>query len=249
MKFLRIILLLALPFCLFSETIDAKKIVEEMDSKARGESNISEMTMKIVRPDWERSVSMVNWSLGRDYYIVYITAPAKEKGQVFLKRENQIWNFVPSINRLIKLPPSMMGNSWMGSDFTNDDLVKESSVVHDYEHKHVATEKVDGKDCYKIEMIPKRDAAVVWGKVLMWVSVENKNQLKVEYYDEDGELVNTMYGKSEQDMDGRYIPTVLEMIPADEEGNKTVLILDKVEFDVDIDKSFFSQKNIKRIRP
>ncbi|HYQ57500.1 MAG TPA: outer membrane lipoprotein-sorting protein [Draconibacterium sp.] len=227
---------------------DMTAIIKQADEKFRGESSRGEMTMIIERPGWSRTVSMKNWTLGNDYSLIYITAPAKEKGQVFLKRDKEMWNWVPTIQRMIKIPPSMMMQSWMGSDFTNDDLVKESQMAKDYSNKLLGEEEVDGYSCYKIELIPHEDAPVVWGKVIMWISKEELHWLKAEFYDEDGYLVNTEILTDVKMMDDREMPTRLEMIPADEEGNKTVMIFDKIEFDVDLKESFFSQQNMKRIR-
>ncbi|WP_320112440.1 outer membrane lipoprotein-sorting protein [Draconibacterium orientale] len=227
---------------------DMTAIIKQADEKFRGESSRSEITMIIERPGWSRTVSMKNWTLGNDYSLIYITAPAKEKGQVFLKRDKEMWNWVPNIERMIKIPPSMMMQSWMGSDFTNDDLVKESQMAKDYSNKLLAEEEVDGYSCYKIELIPHEDAPVVWGKVMMWISKKELHWLKAEFYDEDGYLVNTEILTDVKMMDDREMPTRLEMIPADEEGNKTVMIFDAIEFDVDLKESFFSQQNMKRIR-
>ena len=227
---------------------DMTAIIKQADEKFRGESSRGEMTMIIERPGWSRTVSMKNWTLGNDYSLIYITAPAKEKGQVFLKRDKEMWNWVPNIERMIKIPPSMMMQSWMGSDFTNDDLVKESQMAKDYSNKLLGEEEVDGYSCYKIELIPHDDAPVVWGKVIMWISKKELHWLKAEFYDEDGYLVNTEILTDVKMMDDREMPTRLEMIPADEEGNKTVMIFDKIEFDVDLKESFFSQQNMKRIR-
>jgi hypothetical protein len=128
----------------------AKEIVEKMDKKWRGDYSTQTMTMTIVRPTWERSISMKSWSNGTEFTMIYITAPAKERGQVFMKREKEMWNWVPSIDRMIKLPPSMMMQSWMGSDFTNDDLIRESSIVEDYEHSIIGEEEIQGKMCHII---------------------------------------------------------------------------------------------------
>ncbi|WP_163323967.1 outer membrane lipoprotein-sorting protein [Draconibacterium mangrovi] len=233
---------------LFVLAQDMTAIIKQADEKFRGESSRGEMTMIIERPGWSRTVSMKNWTLGNDYSLIYITAPAKEKGQVFLKRDKEMWNWVPNIERMIKIPPSMMMQSWMGSDFTNDNLVKESQMAKDYSNKLLGEEEVDGYSCYKIELIPHEDAPVVWGKVIMWISKEELHWLKAEFYDEDGYLVNTEILTDVKMMDDREMPTRLEMIPADEEGNKTVMIFDKIEFDVDLKESFFSQQNMKRIR-
>ncbi len=227
---------------------DIKEIIRQADEKFRGTSSEGEMTMIIERPTWSREVSMKSWSLGNDYSLIYITAPAKEKGQVFLKREKGMWNWIPNIERMIKIPPSMMMQSWMGSDFTNDDLVRESSLVKDYTHKLVGEEVIDGFDCYKAELIPFDDAPVVWGKVLMWISKKEYHWLKAEFYDEDGYLVNTEILTDVKKMDDRVLPTRMEMIPADDEGHKTILIFKNTKFNVKLKESFFSQQNMKRIR-
>jgi outer membrane lipoprotein-sorting protein len=159
-----------------------------------------------------------------------------------------MWNWVPNIERMIKIPPSMMMQSWMGSDFNNDDLVRESSLVKDYTHKKLDDETIDGFECYKAELIPHDDAPVVWGKIIMWVSKKDWHWLKAEYYDEDGFLVNTNLLSDIKKMDDRDMPTRMEMIPADEEGHKTILIFEKMKFNVNMKESFFSQQNMKRIR-
>jgi outer membrane lipoprotein-sorting protein len=128
---------------------------------------------------------------GMDFSMTYITAPVKDKGQVFLKRKTEMWNWMPSIGRMIKIPASMMSQGWMGSDYTNDDILKESSIVIDYTHKIVKEENIEGFDAYKIEMIPKEDAAVIWGKVYKWVTKDEYIQIRSEYYDEDDELVKS----------------------------------------------------------
>jgi len=227
---------------------DVEEIVRRADEKFRGQSSQGEMTMTIVRPGWSRTVSMKTWSLGNDYSLIYITAPAKEQGQVFLKRKNEMWNWVPAIERMIKIPPSMMMQSWMGSDFTNDDLVRESSLVKDYTHRLAGAEQLAGYPCWKIELVPLENAAVVWGKILMWVSREDYFWLKAEYFDEDGFLVNTEILSNIKKMDDRMMPTHLEMIPADKLGQKTVMNFDRMKFNVKLDEAFFSQQNMKKIR-
>lgn len=228
---------------------DAREIVAKAENARYGESSKGHMTIKIVRPKWTREMSMKNWSLGDDYALTMVTAPAKEKGMAFLKRKKEVWNWVPSIQRLIKLPPSMMMQSWMGTDFTNDDLVNQSSMSEDYDHKILTEEEVDGHECWKIEMIPHEDAPVVWGKVIIWVTKEHYLGLKTEFYDEDMDLVSTLQGSDIKEMDGQMIPAQLEMIPADKEGHKTVMIQNSIEFDVELNESFFTPQNVKRLRP
>lgn len=214
----------------------------------QGNSSRSEMVMKIVRPDWSREVTMKGWALGREYSLILITAPARDKGTAFLKRDKEIWNWQPSIDRVVKLPPSMMMQSWMGSDFTNDDLVKESSAVNDYSHTLVGDTVVGDRDCYKIEMIPKEEAAVVWGRVEAYISKEDYLQMLFKYYDEDEILVNTMYMSEIKEIGGRIIPTVLEMVPAEDPGHKTLIIYRNIEFEIPIKDDFFSIQNTKRVR-
>lgn len=227
---------------------DATEIIRKADNLMRGESSKAEMKMEIVRPAWSRSISFKTWAKSRDYSLTLITAPAKEKGQTFLKRKNEMWNWNPKIGRMIKLPPSMMSQGWMGSDYSNDDVLKESSIVVDYNHKIVGNEKIDGHDCYKIEMTPKPNAAIVWGKVMKWISKEHYFQLKTLYYDEENYLIKSELASNVKKMDDRQIPTKFEIIPADEEGNKTIVIIENMEFNIDIKDNFFSQQNMKRIR-
>jgi outer membrane lipoprotein-sorting protein len=226
----------------------AREIVKKADEKSRGKTLKSEMKMTIVRPGWKREMTLKSWGTGEEYGLILITGPARDKGTAFLKRKNEIWNWQPTIDRVIKLPPSMMSQSWMGSDFTNDDLVKESSIINDFEHKLLGSEVVDGRDCYKIEMLPKEEAAVVWGKVLTWIDKKDFMQLKTEFFDEEGYLVNTMYGKNVKLLGGKLLPSVLEVIPADEPGHKTIVEQVWLKFDEPIKADFFTVQNMKRVR-
>ncbi|RLD24699.1 MAG: outer membrane lipoprotein-sorting protein [Bacteroidetes bacterium] len=232
-----------------SQELTPKDIIRKADQQFNGESSgISVMAMTIVRPTWERTVEFKNWSSGRDHALTLITAPARDKGQSFLKRGNEMWNWNPTISRLIKLPPSMMSQGWMGSDYTNDDLLRESSVVNDYEHEITGEEVVDGRNCYKIKMVAKEEAAVIWGHQVRWIDKKDFLFMKSELYDEDGYLIRTEAGMEIKNMDGRLIPTRIELIPAEEEGFKTILEIKEIEFDNPINDSFFSQQNMKRVR-
>jgi len=227
---------------------DARAIIKKADDKSQGSSNKSVMSMSIVRPKYTRTIEFKNWSLGLEYFMTYITAPAKDKGQVFMKHNTEMWSYSPSINRMIKLPPSMMSQGWMGSDYSNDDLVKQSSIVTDYDQKVIAEEEVEGRICYKIEMIPNLDANVVWGKVIYWVDKELYIIAKGEYYDEEAYLVRTEVASGLKKFDGRELFSKIEIIPAEEEGNKTVIEFKSIVFNVDVKANFFSQQNMKRIR-
>ena len=231
-----------------SQTLSTLDIVKKADEKSRGIPSQSEMTMSIVRPKYTRNVSIKSWSKGTDYSLMLITAPAKEKGQVFLKRKTEMWNWIPSIDRMIKIPPSMMMQSWMGSDFTNDDLAKQSSIVVDYSHKLITTETIRGKTCYKIELTPKPEAAVVWGKITTWITTDGFDQWQTKFYDEDNELVNSQYAYDIKQMGDRSIPTRMEIIPEGKSGNKTVLTIISMSFNKPISDDFFSQQNMKNIK-
>jgi outer membrane lipoprotein-sorting protein len=228
---------------------EATEIIRRADERWNGEkSSESYMKMTIVRPTWERTIEFKNWTMGSDNAMTLIVAPAKEKGQAFLKRGTEMWNWMPSINRMIKLPPSMMADGWMGSDYTNDDILKESSIVKDFTHTLDGNEEVEGVTCWKIELVPHEDAAVVWGKIIKWISHDEYNQMKSEYYDEYGELVKTEFSYEVKMMDGRRIPTRIEIVPADRSNQKTILTVSSMKFNIEIDDSFFSQQNMRRVR-
>lgn len=246
--FLKYLFLISFLFSTISFAQDAREIVKKSNDLLRGKSSYSLVTMKIIKPDWSREMQMKVWSLEPDFSLVYMTSPARDKGSVTLKRKTEVWNWLPSVQRVIKIPPSMMLQSWMGSDFTNDDLVRQSSIIDDYEQSIVTNETIDGLLCWKIQLIPKPEAGVVWGKVIMWISHEGYMQLKSDYYDEDGILIKTMLGSDIKKMDGRLIPAHWEMIPVDKPGQKTVFIYDELKFDIKTNKSFFSQQNMKRVR-
>ena len=228
--------------------ISAKDIVKKADEIMRGKTSQADVTIKIIRPTWSREMNMETWTKGDDYSMILINSPAKEKGTVFLKRIKEVWNWLPSIERTIKLPPSMMSQSWMGTDFTNDDLVKEASSVVDYTHKLLGKEIIMGKDCYEIEMIPKPTAAIVWEKVIVWIDTLDFLQLKAEFYDEDGELVNVMNSGDIKQMGGRKITSKIEMIPMDKEGHSTVIIYNNIVFDEEINDNFFTTRNMKQLK-
>ena len=232
----------------FLSAQDASEIIKKVDQKMRGNSSSSDMTMKIIRPDWSREISMKGWSLGTDYSLILITAPARDQGTAFLKRDKELWNWQPTIDRVVKLPPSMMTQSWMGSDFTNDDLVKESSIVHDYNHFIRGDTTITNRDAWKLELIPREDAPVVWGRIMVYVSKADYIELLVKYFDEDDFLINTMILSDIRELGGRVIPTQMEMIPAEDPENRTVILYNDIQFDIGIREDFFSIQKMKRIR-
>ncbi len=244
----KLLFLFALCYLPNALAINATDIVDKSDKQMRGESSYSVATMNIIRPDWTRSMSMKSWTKGRDFSLVLVTAPAKDKGTVSLKRYREMWNWVPAIERVIKIAPSMLSQSWMGSDFTNDDLINQSSIVVDYQHQLVKEESFDGEVTYVIDAVAKPDAPVVWSRIRLWISKQTFLERKAEFYDEFGELVNTMQTFDIKPMGGRILATRLEMIPADKPGYKTEFITHEAQFDFDIKETFFSQQQMKQLR-
>ncbi len=250
MKTQKILLLTILTIVIFGfkgEAQDAREILERVEYNMRGDASYSEMTMETVRPRYTREISMKSWTLGDDYALVFVTAPSRDEGTATLKRDNDMWSYNPNVDRTIRMPPSMMSQSWMGSDFSNDDLVSGTSTVDDYEHTLLGEETINGHDCYKIELIPHPETPVVYDKVIYWVSKEYYLPVKVENFDDFGELASTMNFRDFKTMGGRTIPAVMEMIPEDKPGNKTIITQHKVDFDIDISQDFFSVENLTSI--
>ena len=244
----KIFTLITLFAIFYAQAQDATEILKKSDRKVRGNTSYAEITIKIIRPKWQREMRLKSWTKGDDYAVSLVTYPAKEKGIVFLKRKNEMWNYMPSIERTIKMPPSMMLQSWMGTDLTNDDLVKRSSIVKDYTSKIVGEETINGLKCWKIQLTPKEDAPVVWGKLLIWIDQKDTMQMKIEFYDEDGFLVNKMLAYEPKIFDGKKLPSKIEFIPVDKPGNKTVIIYNKLVFDKPISESYFTINHIKKLR-
>ncbi|HCH5254338.1 TPA: outer membrane lipoprotein-sorting protein [Vibrio parahaemolyticus] len=240
--------LLFLLFTSLSYAESAFDIVQKSDQAMRGKSSYSEATMEIVRPDWTRSMTMKSWTKGTELSLVLVTAPAKDKGSASLKRHREMWNWVPSIERIIKIAPSMLSQAWMGSDFTNDDLINQSSIVVDYQHALLGNDSFEGDKVWVIEATAKPDAPVVWNKVTLWISQSTYLQRKVEFYDEFDERVNVLTTYDVKELGGRKIATRMEMKPVDKPGNKTIFTTHQAQFDFDINDDFFSQQQMKSLR-
>ena len=226
----------------------AKEIITTVSDKMQGKSSYIEMKVTVERPKWSREMTLKSWSKGDDLGVSVVTSPAKEKGTVFLIRDKEVWNFLPSIDRTIKMPPSMMMQNWMGTDLTNDDLVKQTSLIDDYTQNIVGEEMLEGRNCWKIELIPSEEAAVVWGKIFTWVDQKDFMQLKTEFYDEDEYLVNTMLASNIKQFGDKMLPSKITVIPAEEEGNKTIIEYDVWKFDLEIDEQKFTTNYMKRIK-
>ena len=227
---------------------DAYQIIKQADEHLRGASQKAEMSIEVQRPKWSRTIDIKAWSLGNDYSFILINAPARDKGTVFLKREKEIWNWQPKIEKVIKLPPSMMMQSWMGSDFNNDDVGKESSILLDYTHEIIGDTLILDRACYTIQLTPKPEAAVVWGKIKTFIDKNDFLQLGSEFYDEDGYLINKMEASEIKSFGNKILPSKMVMTPVEEEGQTTILRYKSIEYNIDIDAAFFNKQNMKRLR-
>ncbi|WP_422081319.1 outer membrane lipoprotein-sorting protein [Ulvibacterium sp.] len=225
----------------------ADEIVKKSDDKLRGTSSYTELTIDIIRPKWSKEMKMRGWSRGSDYSVSVITSPAKEKGTVFLMREKEVWNYLLTLERTVKFPPSMMLQNWMGTDLTNDDLIKQSSLVIDYTKEIIGKEEKEGYPCWKIELTPKPEAAVVWGKIIIWIDKKEYMQMQTDYYDEDMFLVNQMVGSEVKTFDGKLLPSKLTVTPVDKPGQSTVITYNQWKFDMDIPEEYFTTNYMKRI--
>jgi hypothetical protein len=224
----------------------AQAIMDYVDDLWRGASSKAVLSMNVKTEHWTRTLEMEAWSLAKDYSLVRITAPLKEAGTATLKNGANIYNYLPKTDRTIKITSGMMMSSWMGSHFTNDDLVKESRYATDYNSKVIFEGERAGDAIWEIQLDPKADAAVVWGKVVFTVSQRETMPIDSKYYDEKGNLVRTMYFSDYKTMSGRMIPASMRLEPADKPGEFTQLAYKDIQFDLDLTRDFFSLQNLKR---
>jgi outer membrane lipoprotein-sorting protein len=243
-------LLLLLLFLLggkcFSEEKTSQEILDKMDKMWRGESSVGTYQMKIKTSNWERNLRIKSWTKGLDYTLITIEYPKKEKGASTLKVQNNLWNFLPKINRVIKVPSSLMMGSWMGSHFTNDDLVKESSLANDYHHSITFQGEREGQEVYEITLLPKEEAAVVWGKIVILVRKDDLMPLYEEFFDENEKPVRKMNLTEVKMLGGRLLPTRMTVVPYDKPGEFTEVVYVAISFDVELADSFFSLRNLKQ---
>ncbi|MDP8222968.1 MAG: outer membrane lipoprotein-sorting protein [Candidatus Lernaella stagnicola] len=230
-----------------TEEMAARQIIEKADDLMRGATSYSELTMKVHSKHFDRAVGMKVWTQDRDKAFILVMSPAKDRGVAFLKQDREMWNYLPNVERTIKIPPSMMSQSWMGSDFTNNDLSRADTMIVDYDHHLAGTETIDGAECWKLELITKPDAPVVWSKIVTWVQKDNMVMRKTEYYDEDGRVARTMEtSKIVKTKDGKLVASYWKMINHKKPGNYTEMIYDEVEFDVAIPAGTFTKRNLTR---
>jgi len=228
-------------------SVSAQEIVAAGEKQMRGSSSQTTMHMKIKRPSFERELVLRSWALGTDKAVVEILKPHKEEGVVSLRAQQNMWNYLPKTDQVVRVPSSLMLQSWMGSDFTNDDLMKASSLSRDYSHKLLKKERLNGLSTHLIECLPLPKAPVVWGKVLHWARMEDNLPVRQEFYDDQGRLARTLTFSEFKTMDDRMIPTRLHIQKAQAPEETTTVTYEKVLFDRDIPQSIFAQEEIRAV--
>jgi len=233
---------LALPLSVFA--VDADEIIKRVEHNLNGKTAVMELTMVVKNKRTERTMKMKSYSIGKEKSFIKILYPGKDRGITFLKVDNAMWQYVPRIEKTIKIPASMMLQSWMGSDFTNDDLVRESSISEDYSSKLLT--ETDGE--YMLKLLPREDAAVVWGKIVMGVSKKYYLPTTVHYYDEDDILIRELTYMDVQPFGERYYPTRWLMLPREPEkaGNETTIEISDALFDSEVSESYFTKRALER---
>lgn len=226
---------------------DAAEIVRATIDNWRGKSSYGEMTMTIHRPSWERTMSMRAWTQGSKKSLVRVTAPKKDAGNGTLMVDNNMWSYAPKVNRVIKVPSSMMSQSWMGSDFSNKDVSRADDIVDQYDHTLLGEEEHNGHTVFVIESIPHEEAAVVWGKEILRVR-DDDVLMSQEFYDQEGVLVKTLRSLDIGVMSGRPLAIRQRMAKEDADDEWTEFLIDTVEFDVEISDNVFTRSNLQNPR-
>ncbi len=247
----RIVLLFSYIVVFFSEhmhaeNLDPEKILDNVDDLYRSNASHGIITLSVITVNWQRTLTLEQWSKDEDKSLIKVLKPKKEKGLATLRVDKNVWNYMPKVKRVVKIPSSMMSSSWMGSHFTNDDLVKQSRMAEDYTFSITFEGMQDDEEVVEITCIPNKEAAVVWGKVEVIVYADDSIPLRMIYYDEDLLLSRTLEFTNIQKMDEKMIPTLMSMIPADEPGESTTVKWEEIQFDVAIDDEFFSLRKLQQ---
>jgi hypothetical protein len=222
--------------------LDLAGLVRDVEQQYHGTSSHALTSMRVRTANWERTLEMEAWSLGRDYFLVRILEPAKERGVATLKRDREVWNYLPKVDRTIKVPPSMMGGSWMGSHITNDDLVKANHIDEDYTFRLIE----EGADHWLIECLPRPEAAVVWGKIVYRLRKQPRVPEQIDYYDEEQRRVREIRFSDVRRISDRTVPLKLTVTPLDKPGEQTVLRYHELAFGVPLDQSYFNLRSLQQ---
>ena len=243
-----IVVCFALPSQGIAQTDEAlaRELLERTDDMHRGESSTATITMHVKTDRYERTMTMRIWSQGEEKSLIIIEQPPKEAGTATLKDGNNIWNYLPNVDRTMKVPTTMMSGNWMGSHFTNDDLVKDSRMADDYSYAIIERPKDNEERLWVIELTPKEEAAVVWGKVVVKIRDADRVPTEIMYWNERGEPKRTMQFFNVKKIDGRMVPMTMRLIPNDKPQEFTEFQYESLDFDVEIPASTFSLQALKK---
>ena len=219
----------------------AREILDKVDDLYRGSSSHGKLTMKVVTAHWTRELTLEEWSRGKEKSLIRILAPEKEAGTATLKVGADIWNYLPKVNRVVKVPSSMMSGAWMGSHFTNDDLVKSSRMADDFDCASAPVPQGLALTC-----TPKKDAPVVWGRVVVTVRKEDDLPLSIDYFDEDLKPARKLEFSDLRKLGGRTLPMIARMVPSDKPGEMTEIRYEDLAFDVNLPDDLFTLRNLQR---
>jgi len=231
-----------------NERTDAAALIKRLDQLLVGRSTVGVMTMSIKTPSWSRSLKLKIWSQGKDYALIRVLEGGpRETGMMTLKREKQLWTWLPQAGRVMKLPSAMLGDSWMGSDFTNDDLLRGNSLTDDFTTMIAGSEKADGHNVWRAVLDPKPTAVVVWGRIEILIDRASCLPVAERFFDEDGKVARQMSFSDFRQIGWRQFPARMTVVPA-EKGRETSIVYSEIQFDVDIPADTFSLQRLRQGR-
>jgi len=233
-------------FPAFGSADSLRKLVETAENQIRGKTFQADVEMKVEHDGSVRTLGLKIWTEGRDKATVKVTAPKKERGSGNLRMKLDLWQYSPNTDMIIKIPPSLMLQSWMGSDFTNDDLVRTSSLANDYTHSSLGKDAIFGRPALKVNCVPKPEAVATWGKVILWIDEKETVPVKQEFYSENGELLKVLEGRELKTFGSHTIPTIVTMTSVRKKNAKTTMIYSAVVFDATVAANIFTQTFLRR---
>ena len=228
-----------------ASNLNPRKILDSVDDIYRSNTSHGILTLAVTTTNWQRTLTLEQWSKDKNKHLIKVLKPKKEKDLATLRVDTNVWNYMPKVKKVVKIPSSMMSSSWMGSHFSNDDLVKQSRMVKDYDFFTSFEGIRDGIDIVEITCVPKMNAAVVWGKVEVIVYREDFIPLRLIYYDEDLNLSRKLEFSNIQIIDNKKIPLKMQMVPENEPGESTTIQWKKIKFDLTISDDFFSLRKLQ----
>lgn len=230
-------------------TVTPQDILRKAEQKLTSSTITSELEITIQRPKWTKKMGLKTWGKGTDYAMAYVLSPTKDAGTVYMKSNNEVYNYLPKIKRIVKLPTALMSQNWMGTDLSTDDLVRLSQLTADYKPVLKSSQVIGGRDCYVIDLTPLPEADVIWGKLRIMIDKKDFIQMKTIFYDEDMEVVNVLLSSDIKRIGGKTLATTMVIKPSSKLGYSTTVHYRNIIFDKPIPSSFFTKENMPKVRP